>query len=80
MEQERRKGQPAIPDHVHTYLTPEQRETLRYLKNYHCRLAFVRRELFQKAIPVVTGSNGKLGVILEDGSINWNAEIGFRDE
>lgn len=79
MEQERRKGQPAIPDHVHTYLTGEQLQTLRYLKNYRCELAFVRRELFQKAVPVIAGTDNRLGVIEEDGEINWHPSISFRD-
>lgn len=80
MEKEKRDRQPAIPDSLDRYLNEDQLHALENIGNFGCSLKFVRRPVFQKAIPVLVGPDGKkMGILEENGSICWEPGITFRD-
>ena len=60
-------------------LTPQQLETLHTMEQFHWRLRFVRRPMFQAPIPIVFHSDGVRFAVLEaDGTINENPGFKIR--
>ena len=60
-------------------LNDAQRDTLANLERYGWSLKFIRRPMFQPAIPVLFDSNGQHhGVLETDGSFNEFANIHLR--
>ncbi|HEY3487660.1 MAG TPA: hypothetical protein VGL10_06310 [Gammaproteobacteria bacterium] len=79
MDREKRKGEKAIPDKLEDVLNDDQLMTLRQIERFGWRLAFVRRPVFQKPIPVVlTADDQKIGVLEEDGRLNMNPDVKLR--
>jgi hypothetical protein len=80
MDREKRKGEKEIPDNLEEVLNEEQLLTLRQIERFGWRLAFVRRPVFQKPVPVVlTGQDEKIGVLEEDGRLNLNSDVKLRN-
>jgi hypothetical protein len=76
MQKEKRNKQKPIPNNINDYLNEAQRVSLRQIESYGWRLEFIRRPLFQDPVPVVFGpTNGQIGVLLEDGTIDKSANI-----
>lgn len=70
MQNDKRKGEAAIPENLRQVLTPEQARTLDEIRLLGWRLKFVRRPLFQDPIPVVSNAkNDQIGVLDPDGKI-----------
>jgi hypothetical protein len=80
MDEEKRKGEPPIPDHLEEVLNEHQLLALHRIEGFGWELRFVRRPLFQAAIPVVYNNEGtSIGVLEEDGRINMEPDIQIRD-
>lgn len=79
MEKEKRDRQPAVPENLEQYLNEDQMAALDKIEQFGCKLKFVRRPVFQKTVPVLVGPDGEtMGVIDDNGSIVWDANIDFR--
>jgi len=80
MTDDKRTKLPPIPGDFESLLTPPQLMALRNIASFGWELHFVRREGVEIPIPVVHTADGrKIGVIEEDGNINLNPKITFRD-
>lgn len=80
MTNEKRKGEPPVPDDLDDRLNADQLMTLRQIENFGWQIAFVRRPLFQDTLIVVSSADGrKIGVLEEDGRLNMNPDIKLRD-
>ena len=76
---ERRHGIPAIPEFLDKYLTADQMEALHHVENFGWHLAFVRRPMFQDALPVLEHSdNHNHAVLPPKGELDLNPEMTFR--
>lgn len=70
-ERERRSAPPPPSRVLERLLNPTQIDTLRSLEHFGWELKYVRKPLFQKAIPIVfDGDRKSFAVIEEDGSLN----------
>ncbi len=80
MEQRERRKAPAPPSRVlERLLNTAQIETLRNLEHFGWELRFVRKPLFQPAVPVVFDSDRlHFAVIEEDGKLNENPPFKLR--
>lgn len=80
MEQrERRRAMPPPSRVLERLLNTAQVETLRSLEQFGWELKFVRKPLFQPAVPVVfDGDRKNYAVIEEDGRLNENPAFKIR--
>lgn len=70
MQNDKRKGEAAIPENLRQVLTPAQATTLDEIRLLGWKLKFVRRPLFQDPIPVVSNAkNDQIGILDPDGKI-----------
>ncbi|RMG34521.1 MAG: hypothetical protein D6720_09110 [Gammaproteobacteria bacterium] len=76
---ERRRGEPAIPENLDEFLTPQQRHGLRQVESFGWRLAFVRHPLFQEPTVVVArpGDNAYAS-ITPDGDLEFDPLLAIR--
>jgi len=80
MDKELRKGMKPVPENIEELLNEAQLHTLQGIKQFGWELHFVRRPLFQDAIPVLINREGTKTIVLEvNGSINEEAEIDIRE-
>lgn len=80
MDTERRKGGKPIPDNLDDTLNDAQLMALPLLERFGWELRFVRRPLFQEAIPVVCNAEGTtVGVLEEDGRLNLQVDVKIRN-
>lgn len=80
MDKERRKGSKPIPDNLEGTLNEAQLIALPALEKFGWELRFVRRPLFQEAVPVVCNAEGTMvGVLEEDGRLNLQLPVQIRD-
>ena len=80
MDKEQRKGIKPVPENIEELLNEAQLRTLRGIEHFGWELYFVRRPLFQDAVPVLINREGNKTVVLEtNGSINENAGINVRE-
>ncbi|MGE4071846.1 MAG: hypothetical protein AB7E72_11780 [Lysobacterales bacterium] len=79
-ERERRQGQPPPPSRVlERLLNPSQIETLRSLEHFGWELKYVRKPMFQEAVPIVLdGDRKNFAVIETDGRLNENPPFKLR--
>lgn len=76
---ERRKAPPPPSRALERLLNPAQIDTLRSLASFGWELKFVRKPLFQPAIPIVLdGDRRSYAVIEEDGTLNENPPFKIR--
>ena len=79
MEKERRKGDKPIPENLEGALNDAQLIALPALEKFGWELRFVRRPLFQDAVPVVCNADGTMvGVLEEDGRLNLQLAVQIR--
>ncbi len=79
MCKEKRKGEWPIPDNLEDVLNEMQLITLRKIEGFGWELRFVRRPIFQEAVPVVfNGEGDKIGILEEDGKLNLQSGIEYR--
>ena len=79
MDSERRKGDKPIPDNLEVTLNEAQLIALPTLERFGWELRFVRRPLFQEAVPVVCNAEGTMvGVLEEDGRLNLELAVEIR--
>jgi hypothetical protein len=79
--EERRVKQEPIPNHLEHLLNKLQMTALLQLEAIGWHLWFVRRPLFQPAMPVLCNPSGNYTVILEeDGTYNINHGLAFRPD
>ena len=79
MDTERRKGDKPIPDNLEGTLNEAQLIALPTLERFGWELRFVRRPLFQEAVPVVCNAEGTMvGVLEEDGRLNLQLAVQIR--
>jgi len=79
MQNDKRKGEQAIPENLRQVLTPAQAKTLDEITTLGWQLKFVRRPLFQDPIPVVSNAkNDQVGVLDPDGKIRIDTEFTVR--
>ena len=80
MDNEQRKGMNPVPENIDELLNEAQLRTLQGLKQFGWELYFVRRPLFQEAVPVLINREGNKTIVLEtNGGINEKAEINVRE-
>lgn len=79
-QRERRQGQPPPPSRVlERLLNPAQIETLRGLEHFGWELKYVRKPLFQDAVPIVLDGNRKDFAIIEpNGALNQKPPFKLR--
>ena len=76
----KRDKQPPIPDNLDQILNDLQLLALKKVEEFGWKLKFVRRPLFQDAIPVVESPDGhQVGVLEEGGTINTKPDFTIRD-
>jgi hypothetical protein len=81
MKEDKRKGEKAIPDNVEDYLNALQQEILEKLETHGWALKFVRRPPDSPPTIVIEDTKGKeIGVLEEDGAINYESGILIRDD
>ena len=79
MDQEKRKGRKAIPDHFKKLLSEDQTEGLKVLERYGWELFLVRMPLFQPLVIVLrNGSTDEYGLLQEDGSLDVKSDLEIR--
>lgn len=79
VDRERRKAPPPPSRVLERLLNPAQIDTLRNLEAFGWTLKYVRKPLFQSAVPIVIDKEHKTyAVIDEDGSINENPSFTIR--
>jgi hypothetical protein len=70
-ERERRQAPPPPSRVLERLLNPVQIETLRSLEHFGWELKYVRKPLFQSAVPIVLdGDRKNFAVIEENGALN----------
>ena len=80
MDKERRNVEKPIPDNLEDTLNDSQLMALPALERFGWELRFVRRPLFQEAVPVVCNAEGTMvGVLEEDGRLNLELDVQIRD-
>ncbi len=79
MQNERRKGQEAIPAHLTDVLSDAQVATVRGLQKFGWRLLFVRRPLFQDPQPIMESPrHSEMGAIDLDGVLDTTSDLRIR--
>ena len=79
MDQDRRRGEKPIPDNLESMLNEAQLIALPALERFGWELRFVRRPLFQEAVPIVFNGEGtSVGILEEDGRLNLQLDIPIR--
>lgn len=79
MKEEKRTGQPAVPDNIEDWLNDVQLQMLRKIEVLGFTLIFMRRPVRQDPIPIVINNNGnKIGVLEKDGRLNTDVDIAMR--
>ena len=79
MDNEKRKGEWRIPKNLEDVLTLAQLATLGYIGRFGWELRFVRRPESQQALPVVFSGEDQIGVLEEDGRLNLQPDIPYRE-
>ncbi len=80
MNTERRTGEEPVPRNPERHLNTTQLSVLHQVEGFGWKLKFLRRPLFQDSVAVITNADGsQTGVLEEDGEINMNSEIPFRE-
>ncbi len=78
-DRERRRAAPPASRVLERLLNPAQIDTLRSLEHFGWDLKFVRKPLFQSAVPIVfDGDRKTFAVIEEDGRLNENPPFKIR--
>jgi hypothetical protein len=78
--EERRKGQPAVPSDLKPYLNPNQMLTLNAMKNFGWQMYFIRRPLFQRPTAVMINHEGtRIAEIEENGTFDTETRIVIRN-
>ena len=81
MSEEKRVGEKAIPDNVDVYLNDLQKIILGKINKFGWSLKFVRRPSDENPIIAIQDQDGnKIGVMLDDGGINFDTGLKLRDE
>ena len=81
MERPIRGEKSPIPRNLGKYLNEQQLNALDAIEKFGWALAFIRRPLYQQAKVFVANRVGKrLGILLEDGSLDQEAEMHIREE
>ena len=81
MSEEKRIGEKAIPDNVDDYLNDLQKVILDKINKFGWSLKFVRRPSNENPIVVIQDQDGKkIGVMKEDGEIDFETGIELRPE
>lgn len=81
MEDDKRIGQPPIPDNLEDWLNDIQLEMLRKIEILGFTLIFMRRPVRQDPVPIVINNEGnKIGILEKDGRINMEVDIAMRSE
>ena len=76
---DRRRGGPAVPQHLDTLLSVEQRMGLRQVENFGWRLAFVRHPPFETPLAVVEKfDRSAYAVINEEGELEFSPDLKVR--
>ena len=79
MQQEKRKGGPAVPGNLGDILDPVQMMALRQMENFGWYVCFVRRPLFQEPVVVICNDAGdRYGVLRSDGHVDMAADFELR--
>lgn len=80
MDKDRRNVDKPIPDNLEDTLNDSQLMALPALERFGWELRFVRRPLFQEAVPVVFNAEGTMvGVLEEDGRLNLEVDVQIRE-
>jgi hypothetical protein len=76
---ESRNREVPVPENLADYLNADQLRALRRVEEFGWELKFIRRPLFEKAVPVVVSHDGtQYGVLEEDGGINMQPDLVIR--
>lgn len=79
MQNDKRKGDAAIPENLRQVLTPAQAKTLDEIRMLGWKLRFVRRPLFLDPVPVVSNAkNDQIGILDPDGKICIETDVRIR--
>lgn len=76
---DRREGMSAIPLNLNTFLSADQRRSIKQIKSFGWHLAFVRRPMMQDPVVVIrNGESSKYSVLEADGTVNEQPNIRIR--
>ena len=80
MDKEKRQDTKPVPEDLENILNEAQIRTLRSIRHFGWELHFVRRPIFQEAVPVLINREGdKFIVLQENGAINEMPDLDIRD-
>ena len=80
MDKEKRKRGNPLPKILKEVLNEAQLITLNKIEGFGWELEFIRRELFQGVVPVLSHpDSGKFGVLEDDGTLNTNSDAKIRE-
>ena len=80
MNDEKRKGDQPVPEHVKDYLNTAQLAELHSIESFGWKLKYIRRPLFQEPVVVVVNAQGNsIGVLEDDGRLNLEPGIDTRE-
>ena len=81
MSEEKRVGEKAIPDNMGYYLNDLQQVILEKINKFGWSLKFIRRPSSENPVIVIQDQDcTKIGVMKEDGEINFGTGIEVRPE
>ena len=81
MQAERRQSINYDYEELVRHLNESQKLALKQIERFGWELHFVRKPLFQNVIPVViSGDNGSIGILEEDGRINMEVDLPHRSK
>ncbi|MBV1931466.1 MAG: hypothetical protein KUG71_07100 [Porticoccaceae bacterium] len=79
MDQEKRKGRKAIPDHFQKLLNRDQKEALNPLTKFGWEVYFVRMPLFQPLVIALRNNIAShYALLLEDGGLDLKTDLKVR--
>jgi len=79
MNDNKRKGDMPIPEHVEKYLNEDQQAQLQTLERFGWNIKFIRRPLFQEPVVIVVNpSVNSIAVVENDGRLNQQPGIELR--
>ena len=81
MENDKRTGQPPVPENIEDWLNNTQLQILRQIEELGFKLIFMRRPVLQDPVPIVINNQGnQIGVLEKDGRVNTEVHIDLRRE
>jgi hypothetical protein len=79
MDKDKRRAEWRIPKNIEDVLNLTQLATLGHIGRFGWELRFVRTPQHQEAVPVVFSGEDQIGILEEDGRLNLQPDIAYRE-